>query len=145
MGQASFAAGCFWGVQAKFDALEGVTKTVVGYQGGWKPHPSYEEVCRGDTGHAETVYIEYDPSVITYERLLDFFWSIHDPTTPNCQGLDVGTQYRSVIFCYSESQQAQALKSKAEQGDQVVTEVVEATPFYRAEEYHQHYLRKKQR
>ena len=112
MEKAAFGAGCFWGIQAAFDELKGVTSTQVGYMGGTAKNPSYKEVCTGKTGHAETVEIVFDPSQISFEQLLETFWKIHDPSSLNRQKLDFGTQYRSVIFYYNESQRASALKSK---------------------------------
>lgn len=146
--KAAFAAGCFWGVEKIFMKLPGVVETQVGYEGGRRSAPSYEQVCAGVTGHAETLEILYDPSKISYEALLITFWKYHDPTTMNRQGPDMGSQYRSVIFYFDESQKAAALKSK-EVLDQagifknlIVTEIIPAQTFYRAEEYHQKYLQK---
>ncbi len=148
MKKAMFAAGCFWGVEKIFGALDGVVSTEVGYAGGWTPNPSYEEVCAGGTGHAEAVQITYDPSKISYEEILLTFWQYHDPTTKDRQGPDVGSQYRSIIFFYDKEQEAAAKKSK-ELLDKakilkgsIVTEIIPATEFYRAEEYHQKYLKK---
>ena len=144
---ASFGAGCFWGVEAEFRQLPGVRDAAVGYQGGAKLNPSYEDVCTGRTGHAEVVEVKFDPSQTSYDQLLELFWSSHDPTTPNRQGPDVGTQYRSVIFTYSAEQKAMAEASKQAAASRfrrpIVTEIVEAPPFYRAEEYHQQYLEKR--
>ena len=148
MEKATFAAGCFWGVEADFREVEGVTSTAVGYTGGRVANPSYEEVCTGTTGHAEAVEVTYDPSRVRYEALLDVFWGGHDPTTVNRQGPDVGTQYRSAVFFRTPEQEAAALASKArlqEAGKHkrpIATEIVPAAPFYRAEEYHQQYLEK---
>ena len=146
---AIFAAGCFWGVEAAFRALDGVLETSVGYSGGSVSSPTYDDVCTGKTGHAESVRVEFDPRVISYERLLEIFWKVHDPCTPNRQGPDVGTQYRSVIFYDSETQRslAQASKDRLDAagqcvGRKVVTEIRPAGPFYLAEEYHQRYLEK---
>jgi peptide methionine sulfoxide reductase msrA/msrB len=145
---ASFAAGCFWHVQEVFDKTKGVISTTVGYQGGKVKKPSYELVCSGDTGHAETVLVEYDPTKITYEKLLDVFWNLHDPTTPNRQGPDIGEQYRSVIFYHNDAQKAEALasKEKLEKSRKyrapIVTQILPAPEFYKAEEYHQKYLEK---
>ncbi|VAX39093.1 Peptide-methionine (S)-S-oxide reductase MsrA [hydrothermal vent metagenome] len=145
---ATFGAGCFWGVEATFRALNGVTETAVGYMGGKADSPSYQNVCTGSTGHAEIVQIEFDPAIISYEKLLDTFWNSHNPTTLNRQGPDIGTQYRSVIFFHNEDQQQTAIdsKNKLDQSDRfsnpVVTEIVPATTFHRAEEYHQQYLEK---
>jgi len=138
--KAAFAAGCFWGVEARFRELEGVVDTAVGYMGGHTEDPTYEEVSTGRTGHAEAVLVEYDPGRISYDELLDAFWSMHDYTQLNRQGPDVGSQYRSVIFYYTEEQGEKALESRP--GD-AVTEIVPAPEFYRAEEYHQRYLEKK--
>ena len=148
---ATFAAGCFWGVEAAFRKVPGVVDTEVGYCGGHVPHPTYEQVCTDTTGHAEAVRVVFDPEKVSYEQLLEVFWSIHDPTTPNRQGPDVGTQYRSAIFCHSEEQLELALRSKEECersgrfGSPIVTEILPAPPFYRAEEYHQRYLEKRGR
>ncbi len=147
MAIATFAAGCFWGVEEAFRHLDGVQKTIVGYTGGRTRNPSYQEVCTGDTGHAEAVQVEFDPEKISYNELLDAFWKCHDPTTLNRQGSDVGSQYRSAIFYHDEDQRHQAEKSKNGWQTQferpLVTEIVAAGPFYEAEEYHQHYLEKK--
>lgn len=149
LAQASFGAGCFWGVEAAFRALPGVRNTAVGYQGGTLADPTYEQVCTGRTGHAEVVHIEYDPAEVSYEKLLELFWAEHDPTTLNRQGPDHGTQYRSVIFYYTTEQKAAALASMARLEAEgrfprpIVTEIVEAPEFYRAEEYHQQYLAKR--
>lgn len=148
MAKATFAAGCFWGVEAAFRRVKGVISTQVGYTGGTFPNPTYEDVCTDRTGHAEAVQIEFDPAQVTYEQLLDVFWSIHDPTTLNRQGPDVGTQYRSAIFYHSPEQEAAARASKEQQQNSgryrrpIVTEIVPATTFYRAEEYHQRYYEK---
>jgi peptide methionine sulfoxide reductase msrA/msrB len=149
LARAAFAAGCFWGVESSFRALPGVRDAAVGYMGGKTKHPSYEEVCTGRTGHAETVQVDYDPAVISYEQLLDLFWEDHDPTTPNRQGPDVGSQYRSVIFTYTPEQRkaAEASKAKLEAEGRfakpIVTEIVDAPEFHRAEEYHQRYVEKR--
>ena len=149
MEQATFAAGCFWGVEATFRQVEGVTATAVGYSGGTTPDPTYREVCSGRTGHAEAVRVEYDPDRVSYEQLLDLFWDMHDPTTPNRQGPDVGTQYRSVIFFHTPEQEAAARASKerlqaaARRWRPIVTEIVPAPAFHRAEDYHQRYLEKR--
>jgi len=146
---ATFAAGCFWHVEEAFRRVPGVVSTEVGYTGGHTENPTYEEVCTDKTGHAEAVRMEFDPEKISYEQLLEIFWSIHDPTTLNRQGEDVGTQYRSAIFFHTPEQQALAEASKqrlAQSGrfkDPIVTEIVPAGPFYRAEEYHQRYLEKR--
>jgi peptide methionine sulfoxide reductase msrA/msrB len=149
LAQASFGAGCFWGVEAAFREMPGVRETAVGYQGGTLKNPSYEDVCSGRTGHAEVVHVEYDPAEISYDQLLELFWAEHDPTTPNRQGPDVGTQYRSVIFYYTPAQKAaaEASKAKLEASGRfkrpIVTQIVPAPEFYRAEEYHQRYLEKR--
>jgi peptide-methionine (S)-S-oxide reductase len=145
--KATFGAGCFWGVEEMFRKLKGVTATAVGYAGGTKPNPSYEDVCSDGTGHAEVVEVEFDPSQISYEQLLDVFWSNHNPTTLNRQGPDVGTQYRSVIFYHSPEQKAAAEKSKTDKSAKfprpIVTQIEPAPKFWRAEEYHQRYLDKR--
>lgn len=149
MEKASFAAGCFWGVEAAFRQVKGVISTAVGYEGGTYPNPTYEDVCSGTTGHAETVEVEYDPLQVSYEDLLKVFWENHDPTTLNRQGPDVGEQYRSAIFYHTPEQMAAALASKQalEKSGRfrrpVVTQIVPALRFYRAEEYHQQYLEKR--
>ncbi len=146
---ATFGAGCFWGVEATFRKIKGVVNTSVGYEGGTYKNPSYQDVCYKETGHAEVVQIEYDPSEVTYSELLDVFWNNHNPTTLNKQGPDEGEQYRSVIFYHNEEQKELALKSKLklEQSkkfkNQIVTQIVRASTFYKAEEYHQRYLEKK--
>ena len=147
--KATFGAGCFWGVEETFKKLRGVKSTAVGYAGGTKENPTYEDVCTDKTGHAEVVEVEFDPSQVKYEDLLDVFWSNHNPTTLNRQGPDVGTQYRSVIFYHSPDQKAAAESSK-EKIDKsgrfrrsVVTQVEAAPRFWRAEEYHQRYLEKR--
>jgi peptide-methionine (S)-S-oxide reductase len=144
---ATFAAGCFWGVEAAFRALPGVRRTTVGYAGASAEQPTYKQVCRGRTGHAETVEVEHDPSVISYDDLLATFWSNHNPTTRNRQGLDIGSQYRSAIFVHDEQQRIAALASRdALQRDlkrEVVTEIVPAERFWPAEDYHQQYLEKR--
>jgi peptide methionine sulfoxide reductase msrA/msrB len=148
LARAAFAAGCFWGSQEDFEKVPGVIETTVGYMGGTLKNPTYEDVCTDQTGHAETVLIEYDPAKVTYDQLLDIFWANHDPTTPNQQGPDVGTQYRSVIFYYSPEQKAAAEAAKARleashhYSRPVVTQVIAATDFWKAEDYHQHYLDK---
>jgi peptide methionine sulfoxide reductase msrA/msrB len=146
--QATFAAGCFWGVEYSFKQVKGVIETKVGYTGGHTADPTYEMVCGDETGHAEAVLVTFDPKVVSYQRLLDFFWAIHDPTTLNRQGPDVGSQYRSAIFYHSEKQKQEALKSKARLDNskkyksKVVTEIIPASEFYEAEEYHQDYFGK---
>ena len=143
--KATFAAGCFWGVESAFRSLDGVTDTMVGYTGGVKENPTYQEVCTDTTGHAEAVEVTYDPDKIAYEQLLNVFWSIHDPTTLNRQGPDTGSQYRSAIFVHSPQQEqlAQASKAQLEASGRlhrpVVTQIAPATVFYKAEEYHQQY------
>lgn len=145
---ATFAAGCFWGVEAAFRRVKGVLDVTVGYTGGTLPDPDYRSVCSGRTGHAEAVLVRFDPEVVSYERLLEFFWKIHDPTTLNRQGPDVGNQYRSAIFTHSAEQEQSARRSLAalEASGQlrrpVVTQIVAASVFYPAEEYHQRYLEK---
>lgn len=148
METALFAAGCFWGVERSFARIEGVAKTSVGYCGGQLAEPTYEEVCAGETGHAEAVQVEYDPSVVSYEDLIEAFWRAHDPTTIDRQGADVGSQYRSAIF-YCDEEQAQAamrardeLESSGHYRDPIVTEIVPAQTFWLAEEYHQKYFEK---
>lgn len=149
MEKATFAAGCFWGVEAAFRRLEGVTATAVGYMGGTLDNPTYGDVCTGETGHAEVVQVEYDPSRVTYEELLEVFWSSHDPTTLNRQGPDVGEQYRSAIFFDDAEQEAAARASKERLeasgrfGHPIVTEITPAGAFYGAEEHHQQYLEKR--
>lgn len=143
--KATLAAGCFWCTEAIFQRLKGVHSVMSGYSGGSMNEPSYDAVTSGKTGHAEAIQIEFDPSVISYEKLLEIFWRTHDPTTPNQQGNDVGPQYRSVIFYHSEAQRetAQNLKEKLEtSGDYdspIVTEIVPFEKFYTAEEYHQNF------
>lgn len=149
MEKATFAAGCFWGVEAVFRAMAGVVSTTVGYTGGTMEHPTYQDVCTGRTGHAESVEVVFDPHRVSYEQLLEAFWANHDPTTPNRQGPDHGTQYRSVIFYYTPEQQAAALASKKHLEESgayprpIVTQIVPASTFYEAEEYHQQYLEKR--
>jgi peptide-methionine (S)-S-oxide reductase len=146
--KATFAAGCFWGVEAAFRKVKGVVETTVGYTGGHFENPTYRDVCTDETGHAEAVEVIFDPTKVSYEQLLDVFWSIHNPTSINMQGLDVGTQYRSAIFYHDELQQKAALASKerlSKSGrfkNPVATQIVPASKFYRAEEYHQRYLEK---
>ena len=149
MEKATFGAGCFWGVEAAFQEIEGVTSTAVGYSGGRLANPTYQDVCSGRTGHAEVVQVEYDPARVSYDRLLDVFWDNHDPTTLNRQGPDVGEQYRSAIFFHTPEQEAAARASKArlERSGRfrrsIVTEITPASEFWRAEEYHQRYLEKR--
>ena len=147
--KATFGAGCFWGVESTFRNIKGVIDAAVGYAGGKTENPTYEDVCSDETGHAEVVRVEFDPAIVSYEKLLDVFWSSHNPTTLNRQGPDVGTQYRSVIFYHSPEQRAIAESSKAalEKSGKfrspVVTQIEPAPKFYRAEEYHQRYLEKR--
>jgi peptide-methionine (S)-S-oxide reductase len=149
MATATFGAGCFWGVEAAFRQVPGVLSTAVGYAGGSLAKPTYEQVCSGRTGHAEVVQVEYDPEKVSYEQLLDVFWSNHDPTQLNRQGPDIGTQYRSVIFTHDAEQAELARASKAEVDTSgrfrrpIVTEIEPYRDFYRAEEYHQQYLEKR--
>ena len=148
MHKATFGAGCFWGVEAAFRCVEGVVETSVGYMGGTLENPTYEDVCTDRTGHVEVVEVVYDPSQVSYDELLSVFWDIHDPTTPNQQGPDVGTQYRSVIFYHNAEQEAVARASKeklqksGKYKRELVTEIEPATHFWRAEEYHQQYFEK---
>ncbi len=145
---ATFAAGCFWGVEATFRKVKGVDFTQVGYTGGTTENPTYREVCTGNTEHAEAVELVFNPSVVSYTKLLELFWTLHDPTTPNRQGPDVGTQYRSAIFYHNEDQKQAAIISKmnleksGKYDREIVTQIVPAGPFYRAEEYHQQYFEK---
>lgn len=147
--EATFAAGCFWGVEAVFGQVPGVVDTEVGYTGGHVDEPTYEQVCTDRTGHAEAVRVVYDPEQVGYERLLEVFWKNHDPTTPNRQGPDVGRQYRSAIFVHSDEQKAAALASKEGLEREgrfprpIVTEITPAGTFWPAEEYHQRYYEKK--
>src|SRR5690242_3339680 len=146
--KATFGAGCFWGTEVTFRNVPGVINATSGYMGGTLENPSYEDVCTDKTGHAEVVEVEYDPSQVSYEQLLDAFWENHDPTTRNRQGPDVGTQYRSAIFYYDDAQRDAALASKAALDRSgrfkrpIVTEIEPASTFYRAEDYHQRYLEK---
>jgi peptide-methionine (S)-S-oxide reductase len=143
---ATFAAGCFWGVESDFRKVPGVLEVVSGYTGGTKPNPTYGEVCSDRTGHAEAVEVTYDPSRVTYEKLVDHFWTVHDPTTMNRQGPDRGSQYRSAIFTHSPEQAAVATASRDRAQPRfsrpIVTEIVPATTFYPAEAYHQRYFDK---
>jgi peptide-methionine (S)-S-oxide reductase len=147
--KATFGAGCFWGVEAAFRQVEGVTDTRVGYSGGTLENPSYEDVCSHTTGHAEVVEVTYDPGQVSYEELLDVFWRKHDPTQLNRQGWDIGDQYRSVIFFHDEEQREAALRSKERERVNwrapIVTQVEPAESFYEAEGYHQRYLEKQGR
>lgn len=146
---ATFAAGCFWGIEEVFRQIKGVKSTMVGYTGGHHENPTYADVCTDQTGHAEAVQIQYDPKEISYEQLLEVFWTIHDPTTKNRQGPDIGSQYRSAIFYHNPEQEAIAKKSKEKWDssgkfrNKIVTEIVPASKFYKAEEYHQKYYQKK--
>jgi peptide-methionine (S)-S-oxide reductase len=147
--RATFGAGCFWGVEAAFRMVDGVRATTVGYAGGTKDEPTYEDVCSGRTGHAEVVQVDFDPERVSYEQLLEVLWANHDPTTPNRQGPDVGTQYRSVIFFHDESQEKAARTSRDELERSgrfrrpIVTEITPASTFWPAEDYHQQYLEKR--
>ena len=145
--KAIFGAGCFWQIEVEFRNVEGVTDVAVGYAGGTRARPSYEDVCSGTTGHAEVVQVEFDPAAVSYERLLDKFWEIHDPTTLDRQGPDVGSQYRSAIFFYTPEQRQAAIASKERAQSRfdrpIVTEVTEASEFWPAEDYHQRYLEKR--
>ena len=144
--KATFGAGCFWHVEDLLQKTKGVKSTSVGYIGGQLPNPTYEEVCTDKTGHAEAVQVEFDPDEITFNELLNVFWDNHNPTTLNRQGPDIGNQYRSAIFYHNEDQKIQAEKSKQDQSgkhkDPIVTEIVPAPSFYKAEEYHQKYFKK---
>ena len=149
MEQAIFGAGCFWGVEAAFRNVKGISATEVGYSGGNFPNPTYQDVCTGGTGHAEVVRVTYDPSKVTYDALLDVFWESHDPTQFNRQGPDVGAQYRSAIFYTTPEQRDAAMASKKKLDESgkykkpIVTEITPASAFYRAEDYHQQYLEKR--
>ena len=148
MEKATFGAGCFWGVQKEFNKIKGITNTTVGYMGGNLKNPTYKDVCTNKTGHVEVVEIEFDPKIVNYEKLLELFWKIHDPTQLNRQGPDVGTQYKSVIFYHNEEQKflAEKSKDKLEKSNKfkkpIVTEIKPSEIFYKAEEYHQNYLEK---
>jgi peptide-methionine (S)-S-oxide reductase len=148
MPKATFGAGCFWGVEERFRHIPGVTDTAVGYMGGTLVNPTYQDVCSDETGHAEVVQVEYDPTQVSYTQLLDVFWSNHNPTTRNRQGPDFGSQYRSAVFYHTPEQQAEATAAKQQLEasgrfrSPIVTEITAAGPFYRAEEYHQRYLEK---
>lgn len=151
MEKATFAAGCFWGVEEAFRRVKGVSDTAVGYTGGTLEDPTYEDVCTAATGHAEAVQVEFDPAQVSYEDLLAVFWKSHDPTTPNRQGPDVGSQYRSAVFFHSSGQEAAARASKEKQQASgryrrpIVTEIAPASTFWRAEEHHQRYNEKQRR
>lgn len=146
---ATFGAGCFWGIEANFRRVPGVLDAVSGYSGGHMENPSYKDVCTDETGHAEVVQVTFDPAKVSYEKLLDTFWQMHDPTQVNRQGPDFGSQYRSAIFFHSPEQEAAAKKSKAALDASgkfrrpIATEITAAGAFYRAEEYHQRYLEKR--
>lgn len=146
--KATFGAGCFWCVEHEFRKVKGVTSTAVGYMGGTTKNPTYEDVCTDTTGHAEVVQVEFDPTVIPYGKILDVFWHCHDPTSLNRQGPDVGIQYRSVIFCHDKEQEREAKESKdslersGKFRKKIVTEILSAPEFYKAEEYHQQYYAK---
>lgn len=148
MEKATFGAGCFWGVEAAFREIPGVVKTAVGFMGGTTENPSYRDVCNGNTGHAEVVQLEFDPTKVSYEQLLQVFWNIHNPTTLNRQGPDIGSQYRSVIFFHGANQERVAMASKEKLAQSkkysqpIVTQILPAKAFYRAEEYHQQYFEK---
>ena len=148
MTQAYFGGGCFWGVETCFRAVPGVRDVTVGYMGGCVPNPTYQEVCSDRTGHAEVVRINFDPAAVSYEQLLEVFWNCHDPTTFNCQGTDVGTQYRSIIFCCNLNQEQTAkqkklsLEASGKFPAQIVTHIMPICTFYPAEEYHQRYFEK---
>jgi peptide-methionine (S)-S-oxide reductase len=149
MAEATFAAGCFWGVEAAFRQVQGVLETTVGYSGGDYDSPSYKDVCTGKTGHAEVVRVKFDPERVSFEELLEVFWSEHNPTTKNRQGWDIGTQYRSAIFYHDDEQKALATESRdrleasGKYRKPIVTEITQASEFYPAEEYHQRYLEKR--
>ena len=148
MEEAIFGAGCFWGVESKFGKVEGVIETEVGFAGGAKKNPTYKDVCTNKTGHVEVVKVTYDSSIVSYEVLLEIFWDIHNPTTLNRQGWDIGTQYRSAVFYTNEEQRLSAMKKKQELNKSgkykkpIVTEIVPAAEYYKAEEYHQKYHKK---
>ena len=149
--KATFGAGCFWHIEEEFKKIKGVFSTSVGFMGGNLKNPSYKDVCTGKTGHAEVVHLEYDPKIISYEKLLEVFWNIHDSTTLNRQGPDIGTQYRSAVFFHSKEQEeiAKSSKEKLEKSgkfkNKTVTEIIPAKEFYIAEEYHQKYFEKQKR
>jgi methionine-S-sulfoxide reductase len=148
---ALFAAGCFWGVEAKLSKIKGVISTTVGYSGGWYDDPTYKDVCSGETGHAEVVEVIFDPSLISYESLVEIFFDIHNPTTLNRQGPDIGSQYRSVLFYHNEKQKkiAEQVITRLENSNKfrnpIVTQIQPAKEFYKAEEYHQKYFEKNRR
>ena len=148
MEKATFGAGCFWGVQKEFNKINGILNTTVGYMGGNLKNPTYKDVCTNKTGHVEVVEIEFDPKIVNYEKLLELFWKIHDPTQFNRQDLDIGTQYKSIIFYHTEEQKiiAEKSKEKLQKSNKfkkpIVTEIKPLDIFYKAEEYHQNYLEK---
>ncbi len=147
--KATFGGGCFWGVEELFSRLKGVENATSGYMGGHIQNPSYEQICTGRTGHAEVVQVEFDPSQVSFKELLDYFFRLHDPTTPNQQGVDIGNQYRSVIFFHSDEQKEQAqdfirsLEERDAFDKKIVTEISKASEFWEAEDYHQDYYQKK--
>jgi peptide-methionine (S)-S-oxide reductase len=147
--KATFGAGCFWGVESAFREVNGVRSAAVGYAGGHFDNPTYQDVCTGATGHAEVVEVDYDPAEVSYEQLLDVFWGVHDPTTLDRQGPDIGTQYRSAVFFHTPEQEAAArasktaLESNGRYKRPIVTEITPAPTFYRAEDYHQQYFEKR--
>lgn len=147
--KATFGAGCFWNIEETFRKLKGVIQTRVGYIGGKTKNPSYEKVCTGKTGHVESVQVEYDPKIISYEKLLGVFWRIHNPTTKDRQGLDIGTQYNSTIFYHNDKQRVLAEKSKKQiqkkLNKKIVTKIKKAQTFWKAEEYHQEYIQKQKK
>jgi len=149
MEKATFGAGCFWGVEAAFRKINGVLNTTVGYMGGNLENPTYEEVCTDKTGHVEVVQVNYDPSKVTYDELLEIFWNVHNPTQLNRQGPDIGSQYKSVIFYHNNQQKKiaenskQKLENSSKYKNPIVTEITEVKKFYHAEEYHQQYIEKK--
>ena len=151
MEKATFGAGCFWGVEAAFQNVDGVISTSVGYMGGTTKNPTYEDVCTHTTGHAEVVQIIYDPSIISYNDLLEIFWNIHDPTSTNRQGSDIGDQYRSVIFYHTPQQKNEAIESMKRLQESskfpkpIVTQLSPASEYYIAEDYHQRYLEKRKK
>ena len=146
MEKALFGAGCFWGVEEYFSKIEGISKTEVGYSGGVTKNPTYESVCQGNTEHVEVLYIEFDQDIISYNNIINHFWKCHDPTTLNRQGPDIGRQYRSAIFYFSEEQRDIAEKSKLDNqekfNNKIVTEITKADIFFKAEEYHQNFVQK---
>ena len=148
MNKALFGAGCFWGVEEFFRKINGVVTTQVGYSGGDTQNPTYQDVCNNSTGHAEVLEIQFDSNIISYKKLLDFFWECHDPTTLNMQGPDIGSQYRSVIFYFSEEQKKIAEESKIKNqksfNNKIVTEIKKADTFFLAENYHQRYIQKRE-